>query len=275
MGRWSSLLSLALLAARAVLGRCHGMLQEPASRNVVHNSDYCPHCLNAGGPSRTYAGRRRWPNAKHGVCGDPADGEREHEAGGRYATRRVTATYEEGQTVRLRVRITAAHGGRFSFGVCPLPRAALRDAAEERRVVTQACFDEHPLTNAADGSRHWWLGRQGEGEYVMKFRLPPGVRCERCVLQWHYESGNSCTIPGTPDRHVVSDGMEPCDRSSNMEEFWNCADVAIAGGRPQSRSKPSRSKPSRSKPSRSQPSKPAKKCAPRGQATCAPKRRPA
>lgn len=224
MSGWiSRLLGAALLAGSAIGAMCHGMLVEPRSRNVVAKSNYCPHCLNAGGPGETYAGGRRWPDALHGVCGDAASGRRDHEAGGKFAGGAVTAEYAEGQTVTLRVKITTAHGGRFSFGICPLP-----DDAIERDTVTQACFDAHPLTRAGhDDERYWWLGTRGEGDYSMDFVLPRGVRCSRCVLQWHYESGNSCTIPGTPRKHVVSPGMEPCDRVGVMEEFWNCADVSI------------------------------------------------
>lgn len=37
----------ACLGAIAVAG--HGMLSEPAARNVLANSDWCPQCLSAGG----------------------------------------------------------------------------------------------------------------------------------------------------------------------------------------------------------------------------------
>ena len=46
---------LAAAAACLVLASClppvagHGFMFEPKARNVIHNSDYCPHCLAAGG----------------------------------------------------------------------------------------------------------------------------------------------------------------------------------------------------------------------------------
>ena len=43
--------------------------------------------------------------------------------------------------------------------------------------------------------------------YTVKLRMPMGVSCERCVVQWYYQTGNS-------------DGAYP-------EEFWNCADVEV------------------------------------------------
>lgn len=225
MGFWRKLLALAVGAACAVAAAGHGFLAEPKARNVVHNSNYCPHCLAAGGPGVTYANGRVWPNALHGVCGDPAAGPLDHEAGGKFATRVITGRYVKGQRLTLRVKIEAPHGGRFSFGVCPVP-----NDASERKTVTQKCFDANRLINVADGTPYWWFGKRGTGEYTMDFRLPPNVTCKRCVLQWHYETGNSCTIPGTPQQHVMSPGMVPCDKSGNMEEFWNCADISIAEG---------------------------------------------
>lgn len=225
-GFWKKALGLAVLAASVVGSMCHGFLAEPKARNVVHNSNYCPHCLAAGGPGSTYAGGRVWPNALHGVCGDAHDGARDHEAGGKFATKKITATYVQGQTVTLRVKITAPHGGRFSFGLCPVPDKA--SDAEERALVTQACFDRNQLTAA--GSPYWWFGKKPTGEYTMDFKLPPGVTCKRCVLQWHYETGNSCAIPGTPAKHAMSANMVSCDKTGVMEEFWNCADVSIKAG---------------------------------------------
>jgi hypothetical protein len=38
---------LLLLVTRSA--EAHGLLSTPLSRNGYHSSDYCPHCLNAGG----------------------------------------------------------------------------------------------------------------------------------------------------------------------------------------------------------------------------------
>lgn len=52
----SALLLVALLALSFRRADCHGYLSTPMSRNALANSDYCPHCLNAGGPYE-----RWWP----------------------------------------------------------------------------------------------------------------------------------------------------------------------------------------------------------------------
>lgn len=223
---WKRLLGLVTLASSILGAACHGFLAKPKARNVVHNSNYCPHCLAAGGPGLTFEGGRKWPNSLHGVCGDPHNAPRDHEAGGKFATKVITGRYLRGQTVTLKVKITAPHGGRFSFGLCPLPDRVSDE--EERRLVTQKCLDSNRLVNAEDGSPYWWFGKRPAGDYTMTFQLPPKITCKRCVLQWHYETGNSCTIPGTPAQHVMSENMVPCDQGGVMEEFWNCADVSIS-----------------------------------------------
>lgn len=47
----------------------------------------------------------------------------------------------------------------------------------------------------------------GDSFYDIVLKLPAGVTCERCVLQWTYQTANS--------------------RETYPEVFWNCADVAI------------------------------------------------
>lgn len=230
MGFWKRVLAAAVVATQVIGAMCHGYLAEPKARNVVHNSNYCPHCLSAGGVGATYAGGRTWPKTLHGVCGDPAKGPLDHEAGGKFATKKITGVYKRGQVVALRIKLTAPHGGRFSFGVCRVPDGA--DAAAERRAVTQQCLDANRLINTDNGTPYWWLGKQGAGEYTMRFKLPAGIVCKRCVLQWHYETGNSCNIPGTPDTAKLSPNMVSCQGSAVMEEFWNCADVTIQDAGP-------------------------------------------
>ena len=46
---------------------------------------------------------------------------------------------------------------------------------------------------------------QPSGEYKVVLNVPPGISCERCVLQWYYQTANSADFA--------------------PEAFWNCADV--------------------------------------------------
>lgn len=189
--------ALALMAGSA---RGHGYLATPESRNVQMNSDYCPQCLNAGGTWAVFQGGLP---GKYGVCGDPADGPRKHER-----PVRISKTYRAGEVIRVKVVLTANHKGRWGLKLCPSTN------------VSQECFDAHVLKRT-DGRDYTNVG--SKSTFSVKYRLPKGVRCRWCVLQWTYETANSCNLPGSP----VLGGLPDCRSSTNWERFWNCADVRI------------------------------------------------
>ncbi len=185
--------------------KAHGYLATPAARNVLRNSDYCPQCLNAGGPSVVYA---HGQPGKWGACGDPWNGPRPHEKG----PYKITGAYKSGGTVDARVVLTANHLGRWSLRLCTNPGD-----------TSQRCFDKN-LLRRADGKGPF-VQVPGEAyDFKTKFVLPK-VRCSRCVLQWTYETGNSCNPPGT---QKPTAGLPSCDKSTRGERFWNCADISIS-----------------------------------------------
>jgi hypothetical protein len=212
--------ALALMAASAPRAvHAHGYLALPAARNVQHNSEYCPHCLNAGGPWQVYAQGPGRP--RYGVCGDPYTGPRHHEAGGRYATPpRIAGIYRSGGALVAKVVLTANHKGRWSLRLCPVPG----DGSPRNERLTQACFDKHLLWRA-DGRGPFTPVSSTKNVYVEAYLLPKGLTCRRCVLQWTYETGNSCTPPGLQN----AAGLPSCAASANGEMFWNCADIRIDG----------------------------------------------
>ena len=57
--------------------------------------------------------QRQWDtnDGRCGVCGDPWDGAREHEAGGKFANGIITWIYEQGSIMKVVVQITASHQG--------------------------------------------------------------------------------------------------------------------------------------------------------------------
>jgi hypothetical protein len=190
--------------------RAHGYLATPAARNVQHNSDYCMSCLNAGGPGVVYA---HGLPGRHGVCGDPWNAPRHHEEGGKYARPpRVAGRYRAGGVLDARVVLTANHGGRWSLKLCPTPTR-----------LTQRCFDRF-LLRRADGKGPYTRVPGEASTFRVRYRLPKGLRCKRCVVQWHYETGNSCTPRGM---RALVPGLPRCDRSTAGEQFWNCADIRI------------------------------------------------
>merc|ERR1711894_511294 len=92
--------SLLVLAVSVVDIEAHGRLMEPASRASAFR-------LGFGTPpnyndNQAFCGgfTHQWyrNGGKCGICGDPFDGIKHHEAGGKYATGRILTTYMEGNS---------------------------------------------------------------------------------------------------------------------------------------------------------------------------------
>jgi hypothetical protein len=197
----------------------HGYLAFPAARNVQHNSNYCASCLNAGGPGVVFS---KGLPGRHGVCGDPWNAARDHEAGGKFATpRRVAAVFNQGQTFKAKITLTANHIGRWSLRLCAIPPGS--SDASERRIATQGCFDK-TILQRADGRGPFTLVPKNVMSFDVVYRLPRGLKCERCVMQWVYETGYSCTPKGMKPSDL---GLPVCGTQPTGEAFWNCADVSI------------------------------------------------
>jgi hypothetical protein len=90
--------------------------------------------------------------------------------------------------VRLTIDVTANHLGYFEFRLCP------KQSAEE--LVTQECLDRHLLElvempSQGDGVVDGTKFRIGAttGKFFPTVKLPAGVTCENCVLQWFWTTG--------------------------------------------------------------------------------------
>lgn len=70
---------------------------------------------------------------KCGVCGDPFNGARDNEYGGKYGLGVIVRKYNPGSEILLRIELTASHMGYFEFRVCP------------DKAATQECLDENVL----------------------------------------------------------------------------------------------------------------------------------
>ncbi|GBP71479.1 hypothetical protein EVAR_103364_1 [Eumeta japonica] len=187
----------------------HGRLVEPPSRasawrygfDTPHN--YNDHELYCGGFARQWHKN----DGKCGVCGDAWDqpAPRPHELGGRFGKGVIVRRYASGDALALKVELTANHNGYFEFRVCEEPRA------------TQDCLDRHLLRlDGRDAARYY--PRDGNRVYEMRYRLPAGLSCAHCLLQWRYIAGNNW---GTCDNGTGAVGCGP------QEEFRACADIAI------------------------------------------------
>jgi hypothetical protein len=232
-----ALLTACLYFAQTADG--HAFLAIPKARNVLANSYYCPHCLNAGGVAVTRG--EIYPNnsEKYGICGDRAAGPLDHEAGGKFATGEIAAIYEQGSAIEIATAMATYHKGLIEYRICRYPAGR---PESERAALTNECLEQHVLTQAtssqAPGSPYYFLGNASDAGYdpprlfYHTYQLPQDLVCDgntwKCVLQMHYTTGNTCNDPAIPDAYKLS-YLPTCGEGENLwpEEFWNCADIAI------------------------------------------------
>eukprot|EP00854_Cymbomonas_tetramitiformis_P006493 gene6493-7785_t len=265
------LYSIWALACLLTSAQGHGFMNIPRSRNAVAadegrwwcSNNYCDNCPET-------EGKCPWPEScpqclnrggTVGLCGvvEGRDYLETKDMNGDPYQPQLQATYMQGGLLELEFLITAHHMGHVELHVCP-----------NRDNPTQSCFDEHPLTFVEDlacaepaprdpnypergylcpnnGDAEIPEGSYGDSRSGMGFRhhwrLPEGLHCEQCLLQWYYLTANSCNPPGYHDypfpssswwKSALGDCSEiPGDGDGTPEQFWNCADIAItADGEP-------------------------------------------
>ena len=218
---WGRVIKLLTYACLVTFTWGHGLIKEPMPRNTKISANYDEHSLSAGGVAAVHAG------------GDPYDSERKHEGGGGFEKAnkgyRITA-YQQGSTMNIVLDMRVGHAGFNEFKVCPVPNGV--EGKAERQHVTQACFDKTVLQRADGKGTRFYFERDfavnsDSVSVKMAFKLPASLTCKRCVLQWHWVTGNSCTAPGTPPNFAKPNLQECGKDGANPEEFWNCADINI------------------------------------------------
>eukprot|EP00928_Gymnodinium_smaydae_P069860 TRINITY_DN5363_c1_g1_i1.p1 TRINITY_DN5363_c1_g1~~TRINITY_DN5363_c1_g1_i1.p1 ORF type:complete len:688 (-),score=90.02 TRINITY_DN5363_c1_g1_i1:294-2309(-) len=233
----------------------HGWVTEPPARNAQAGpkNGYCPHCGNG-----------------NGICGDG----NQWPGGSDYLNfyQGPVATWKAGTVVEVEVKITAHHKGHFEVSVCDqVITSALSkpQACLDKWILERASPEEAGLTNCQPGDkragcqpidpRHperFYLPPPGfspDGGNTHKFyvKVPAGLKCAACTMQWRWWSANSC-IPA-PDygcfaseltssgfTNVASWGLGGacpgggCNRCGCGEEFRNCVDITVsaASGEP-------------------------------------------
>lgn len=125
------------------------------------------------------------------------------------------------QEIDIEIELTANHYGRFEMFLCPNNNA--------RYEATQECFDRYPLLVTTTRTVRYDIPDEAgkQGTFVYRVKLPAGVTCSQCVIQWTYLTGN---MWGTCPNGTEAVG---CGKA---ETFRNCADISIysntGSGRP-------------------------------------------
>lgn len=89
----------------------------------------------------------------------------------------INLRFGTSQIIDIEVQLTQAHLGFMEFRLCTNPMAG----------ETQDCFNENILQRV-DGQGSKTMVDY-TGWYKMQYRLPAGVTCDHCTLQWNYRAG--------------------------------------------------------------------------------------
>ena len=222
-------LLFALWVCRFSTTRAHGMMTKPMSHNVYFGKGpKIPSSTDLGGAGNVQNlnaaigggpdGMHKEATVGHSLCGDIPTRGAFMPGTGKYGNAPSACTYKAGSEVIFEVDITAYHQGWFEFRLC--------DVEKNDGKLTQECLNKHVLSfnpndslnkdhanyatlsknvkcdgipGAPKGSccngggicnnfNRWVLGAQIP-TYRMKFKLPEGFECEKCVLQWFYQTG--------------------------------------------------------------------------------------
>ncbi|KAH3894119.1 uncharacterized protein LOC127862143 isoform X2 [Dreissena polymorpha] len=203
---------LVVVGGLLTLADGHGRLIMPPGRstmwrygfNTPHNYD--DNQLSCGGYGTQYYRN----GGRCGICGDPFDGQRDNEAGGKFATATIAATYTQGQIFTVQLEITVNHGGWFEFRLCPNNDFTKR--------ATQECLDKYLLEQTTGGARYTL--NEGRGIKTVTLKLPKDLTCSQCVLQWKWNTASNTRC----------DGSQCCRGCGPQEQFYGCSDVTILAG---------------------------------------------
>lgn len=267
-------------------GRCiynKDLSQFDANMNP-YKIDYCPHCSNGGrGAKNNYVPAGGWviydpinnieTARQASMCGDEY-GKTEHMLGGtfmpsRYENVPIVNVSQTGGTIDFVGQLDTNHNGYFEFYLCDLGACGASDIEEKcftnghchrlERVPHPVCEDiasnkeEFCLPIDPAYPARWYIPCRkhryvfGGPNGIMRYKLPDGVMCKHCVVQWYWATGNSCSPLGMlpflqamrPEMEALCSAlggedvaMNPsageCVNGKIPEEFWSCADIQIS-----------------------------------------------
>ncbi|XP_050396421.1 mucin-2 [Patella vulgata] len=161
--------------------------------------------LNCGGISTLKANED-----KCGICGDHYNrSPKPNEDGGKYATRTISRTYTQGETVDFTVDVTIGRRGFYVFRLCKL--VGVFEATED-------CLNQHVLT-LANGTSRINVPSSRFTKKTFQLVLPSNITCDRCVIQWKYVTDSMWGCNTNPRKCCFGCGIQ--------EKYINCADVKI------------------------------------------------
>ncbi|RZB39790.1 Chitin bind 3 domain containing protein [Asbolus verrucosus] len=197
------------IVVRQILG--HGMMLEPPNRSSLWRY-FNDSPINYDDNQNFCGGRPvQWDlfNGSCGVCGDRFDDPhpQANENTGTYGRGVIARTYASGSEINVTIELTSNHKGNFQYSLCVLEDPDGPESGED-------CFCSLIL---GDGKTQFDVSSDMVN-VTHSVILPYNLKCDRCVLRWHYTAGNSW---GDCGNGTSADGCGP------QETFRSCADVRI------------------------------------------------
>eukprot|EP00093_Oithona_nana_P013350 13350.XXX_288045_289393_1 [CDS] Oithona nana genome sequencing. len=215
-----------------IFGWCngHAIFWEPPSRASLgkHNMNFCKVPINNDHMSLYCGGiqaQHQLHGGKCGICGDEyGSPQQPHAYPGKFATGILGRSYfTPGQVIEVIIDVVANHKGFFAFRLCP--------NNNPQKAPNAKCFSHFPLKLADGESFHFLEPTARMGTRVrLQVKLPDGLECWQCIIQWSYVAGNNWGIGAqtadisTPDCLNNPLGKLGC---GPQETFRGCADVCI------------------------------------------------
>ncbi|XP_076066926.1 uncharacterized protein LOC143040118 [Oratosquilla oratoria] len=199
--------------------RAHGRMTYPAARNTAWRYgfstpiNYNDNELFCGGLGVQWDHNR----GRCGICGDPWNLKkpRPYERGGIMTKGLPTAFLKEGQVLSVEIVISTNHKGYFEFRLCANNNPKAQDS--------QRCLDKNLLEVVGNGlprgTTRYLVAPNLLGPHTVHVRLPRGISCSHCVLQWRWRVGNNWGFCRRDGEEAIGCGPQ--------ETYVNCADVVI------------------------------------------------
>ncbi|KAK3713146.1 hypothetical protein QZH41_010058 [Actinostola sp. cb2023] len=196
MAGLGGVLRVLIITSLVALGLGHGRMRDPDSRSSCWRSfandcpaHYTDNELNCGGFNVQW----NTNNGKCGVCGDPFhEDPPKYVHPGMYATGFITKTYRKGQDIAVQVKLTSNHLGRFKFSIGDIGTPPMTNEKLTHVLRTPS------------GETWWKIPTRGNDLFTINLKLPSGLACNHCVLQWYYKAGNNwgCDAEGVESFNI-------------------------------------------------------------------------
>jgi len=154
-----------------------------------------------------------------GICGDEFSAAvKDHQAGGKFATGIIAASYQSGQLIDVKIKLTSNSKGFITFALCAHNNP---NTSPDRE-----CFLNNQLM--VNSGERYDVG-EGTGLKQMKVQLPDGVTCKQCILQITYTSGNNHGSGPQSAEVQTKDCMDNKGKNGCGPQvtFRGCADICI------------------------------------------------